>query len=158
MKKIIFLALIATSVAWSVSSGWAATSFEVQVASDGNVSVTTSQGAAATITFPDGASTTEIASQSTFSSETGTVTPVDPSNLFAGGSPTDARSEDGKVIAAASAQPSSGGPGDVATAAGSEEGGLGATDTAAGGGAPADTQSPLPPVTSNPNPPPTTSV
>jgi hypothetical protein len=155
MKKPNLLIFSLLSVFWGAASGFAASSLEVKVSSDGNVSVTTSKGASAEVTSPDGSSTTEVASQSTFSSETGTVTPVDANNSFAGGSTSDARSEAGKAIAASSAMPGSGSgaAGDVATAAGGGDD-LSATETAAGGGGAPDTQAPLAPapVTSSPNP------
>lgn len=161
MKKTILLTLAVLGVFWGGTSSFGASSIEVKVASDGNVAVTTDQGASAQFAPSDGSAPTEIASRSTFSTETGAVVAVDPSNSFAGVSNSnngDARSESGRSIAATSAQPSSGGPGDVATAAGGEGGGPGDVATAAGGGRPADTQAPLAPVISNPNPGPTTPI
>lgn len=161
MKKTILLTLAVLGVFWGGTSSFGASSVEVKVASDGNVAVTTDQGASAQFAPSDGSAPTEIASLSTFSTETGAVVAVDPSNSFAGVSNSnngDARSESGRSIAATSAQPSSGGPGDVATAAGGEGGGPGDVATAAGGGRPADTQAPLAPVISNPNPGPTTPI
>lgn len=161
MKKTILLTLAVLGVFWGGTSSFGASSIEVKVASDGNVAVTTDQGASAQFAPSDGSAPIEIASLSTFSTETGAVVAVDPSNSFAGVSNSnngDARSESGRSIAATSAQPSSGGPGDVATAAGGEGGGPGDVATAAGGGRPADTQAPLAPVISNPNPGPTTPI
>ena len=103
--------------------------------------------ASGTVDFlPAGSSTAvQIGSNQGFSSSTGQVATLGPNDSFAGSmvAVSDARSADGKAIAANSAQPSSGGVGDVATAAGGEE--AGATDTAAGGGAAADTQPPTAP-------------
>jgi len=156
MKKTILLTLAVLGVFWGGTSSFGASSVEVKVASDGNVAVTTDQGASAQFAPSDGSAPTEIASLSTFSTETGAVVAVDPSNSFAGVSNSnngDARSESGRSIAATSAQPSSGGPGDVDTAAGGE--GPSDVATAAGGGGSPDTQPPLspaglPPITSPP--------
>lgn len=148
MKKTILLAFSFMSVFWGAAAGFAASSFEVKVSSDGNVAVTTSQAASAQLVPQDGSAPTEIAANSTFSSETGAVRPVDPNDSFAGGFNSDARSEDGKAIAANSALPGPSGAGDVATAAGEE--GPGSTETAAGGGTAADTQAPISPVAANP--------
>ena len=95
----------------------------------------------------------QVGSNQGFSSSTGQVASLGSGDNFTGSTILigDARSADGQAVASSSAQPSSGSPADVATAAGSE-GGAASTDTAAGTGARTDTQSPLPPVSSNSNP------
>ena len=95
----------------------------------------------------------QVGSNQGFSSSTGQVAGLGATDNFTGSMAVlgDARSADGQAVASSSAQPSSGSPADVATAAGSE-GGAASTDTAAGTGARTDTQSPLPPVSSNSNP------
>jgi len=133
------------------------TMFTMNTDAGGEVSARVASGSAEFV--PAGSSSgVQIGSNQGFSSSTGQVASLPSSDNFTGNMAGvgDARSADGKSIAANSAQPSSGGPGDVATAAGGE--GPGSTDTAAGGGTPADTQSPLSPVSSNPNPPATTRV
>ena len=119
------------------------TIFTMNTDAGGEVSARVSSGNAEFV--PTGsAAGVKIGSNQGFSSSTGQVASLPPTDNFTGNLTVvgDARSADGKSIAATSAQPSSGGPGDVATAAGSEA----ATDTAAGGGARTDTQSPLSPV------------
>lgn len=126
------------------------TMFTMNTDAGGEVSARVASGSAEFV--PAGSSSgIQIGSNQGFSSSTGQVATLGPSDSFTGvlAAASDARSPEGKTVAASSAQPSSGGPGDVATAAG---GGPESTDTAAGGGTPPDTQSPLPPVTSNPNP------
>ena len=127
------------------------TMFTMNTDAGGEVSARVASGSAEFV--PSGSSSgVQIGSNQGFSSSTGQVASLPSSDNFTGNMAGvgDARSADGKSIAANSAQPSSGDPGDVATAAGSE--GPGNTDTAAGGGRSADTQAPLPPVTSNPTP------
>ncbi|NBS14335.1 MAG: hypothetical protein EBT57_05955 [Verrucomicrobia bacterium] len=127
------------------------TMFSMNTDAGGEVSARVASGSAEFV--PAGSSSgVQIGSNQGFSSSSGQVASLPSSDNFTGNMAVvgDARSAEGKSIAANSAQPSSGGPGDVATAAGSE--GPGSTDTAAGGGRSADTQAPLPPVTSNPTP------
>ena len=129
------------------------TMFTLNTEAGGDVSARVASGTAEFV--PTGSSSgMQIGSNQGFSSATGQVATLGPSDSFTGVTmvASDARSAEGKSIAATSAQPSSGGPGDVATAAGGEGGGPGDVDTAAGGGGAADTQSPLPPAISNPNP------
>ena len=129
------------------------TMFTLNTDAGGEVSARVATGSAEFV--PTGsASGVQIGSNQGFSSSTGQVATLGASDNFTGlmAAASDARSPEGKSIAATSATPSEGGggPADVATAAGSE--GPGSMSTAAGGGAPSDTQSPLPPVSSNPVP------
>ena len=131
------------------------TMFTMNTDAGGDVSARVASGSAEFV--PTGSSSgVRIGLNQGFSSNTGQVASLGSTDSFTGAmaAASDARSPEGKSIAASSGQPSSGGPGDVATAAGGES--PANTDTAAGGGRAPDTQPPLPPVTSNPNPPPTT--
>lgn len=142
------------------NAGHTASCFQVNVSPDGNVAVTSASGGASFT--PSGSSEAQTVNQGqSFSSETGQVAEVDANDAFAGSVSSDARSPEGKVVAASSAAPAAGSEiADTSTAAGGESN-LGATETAAGGGGGADTQatatlSPasvsLPPVTTSSNP------
>jgi len=122
------------------------TMFTLNTEAGGEVNARVASGTAEFV--PTGSSSgMQIGSNQGFSSATGQVATLGPSDSFTGTmlAAGDARSADGKAVASSSAQPSSGGPGDVATAAGGEGGDLGSTDTAAGGGGGPDTQPPLAP-------------
>lgn len=123
------------------SSIHGATIVQAIVGSDGNVSVTCHTGESA-FTPAGSSEAVTIGEGMSFSSETSVVSATDPSNSFVAASePADARSEEGKAIAASSAQPSQGSPSDVATAAGEESTAAG-TETAAGNNSAPDTQPP----------------
>ena len=116
------------------------TAFTMNTDAGGEVSARVAAGNAEFV--PTGSTSgVKIGSNQGFSSSTGQVAALAPTDSFTGVmvAASDARAPEGQSVAAGSAQPSSGGPADVATAAGSE----------AGPGAPAasaSTQSPLPPV------------
>jgi len=121
------------------------TMFTMNTDAGGEVSARVASGAAEFV--PAGSSSgVQIGSNQGFSSATGQVAALGPSDSFTGTmlAASDARSAEGKAVAAASAQSGSGGPGDVATAAGGEGGGPEGVDTAAGGGGAPDTQAPAP--------------
>ena len=130
-----------------------ATAFTMNTDAGGEVSARVASGSA--VFVPNGASSgMPIGSNQGFSSVTGQVASLGPNDTFTGAAmvASDARSQDGKSMAASSAAPSEGGgaPADVATAAGAESTAAG-TETAAGGNRGADTQAPTPPVNSNAN-------
>ena len=119
------------------------TAFTINTDAGGEVSARVASGSAEFV--PSGASTgVQISSNQGFSSSTGQVASLGPTDSFTGSAmvAADARSQDGKAVAASSMAPSEGGgPADVATAAGAESTAA-STDTAAGGNAGADTQAP----------------
>jgi len=135
------------------------TAFTINTDAGGEVSARVASGSAEFV--PSGASTgVHISSNQGFSSSTGQVASLGPTDSFTGSAmvAADARSQDGKAVAASSMAPSEGGgPGDVATAAGAESTAAG-TETAAGtGNAGTPPSNPTPsPVTQNPNPSPAT--
>ncbi|NDE85027.1 MAG: hypothetical protein EB056_03215 [Verrucomicrobia bacterium] len=141
-----------------LASGWGAeigTVFTVKAGEDGEVAARVAAGRAEFVPV-ESSSGIEIGAEKGFSSSTGQVTSLGSTDDFAGLSmvAADARSEDGKSVAASSMAPSEGGgPGDVATAAGAESTAAG-TETAAGNtgntGVPA-TQAPVPPVNTSGN-------
>lgn len=116
------------------------TAFTINTDAGGEVSAKVASGGAEFV--PAGASNAvQIGSNQGFSSSSGQVASLGPTDNFTGSSMVvaDARSSDGKAVAASSMAPSdAGGPGDVATAAGGGDagagGGLGDVATAAGGG------------------------
>jgi len=133
------------------------TAFTMNTDAGGEVSARVASGAAEFV--PIGSSTAVlISSNQGFSSATGQVAALGSTDSFIGTGATalaaDARSEEGKAVAASSMAPSDGGaaPADVATAAGVES-----TQTAAGGTGSAGTGTPPPspptpgPVTQNGN-------
>lgn len=124
------------------------TVFSMNTDAGGEVSARVASGTAEFV--PTGSTSgVKIGSNQGFSSSTGQVAALAPTDSFAGVmiAASDARAPEGQIVAAGSAQPSSGGPADVATAAGTE-----------GRPAPAaSTQSPLPPVGSPSSAPFTTS-
>jgi len=132
-----------------------ATAFAINTDAGGEVSAKVASGSAQFV--PTGSSTAvPISSNQGFSSATGQVAGLGSTDSFIGTGATalaaDARSGEGKAVAASSMAPSDGAaaPADVATAAGAESTAAG-TDTAAGGAGNAGT----PP--SNPTPGPVTS-
>lgn len=129
------------------------TAFTMNTDAGGEVSARVASGSAEFV--PAGASTgVQIGSNQGFSSSSGQVASLGPTDNFTGSSmvAADARSQDGKSVLASSAAPSEGGgPADVATAAGAESTAA-STDTAAGSNAGADTQAPaLPGAAPRPN-------
>ena len=130
------------------------TAFTMNTDAGGEVSARVASGAAEFV--PTGSSTAvPISSNQGFSSSTGQVATLGSGDSFVGTGASvaaDARSGEGKAVAASSMAPSDGAaaPADVATAAGAESTAAG-TDTAAGGAGNAGT----PP--SNPTPGPVTS-
>lgn len=128
------------------------TAFTMNTDAGGEVSARVASGSAEFV--PTGSSSgVQIGSNQGFSSSSGQVASLGPTDSFTGVSSVaaDARSADGKSVAASSAAPSEGGgPGDVATAAGAESTAAG-TETAAGGNNAPDTQAPVPPVNSGGN-------
>jgi hypothetical protein len=116
------------------------TAFTINTDAGGEVSANVASGGAEFV--PAGASTAvKIGSNQGFSSSSGQVASLGLTDNFTGSSMVvpDARSSDGKAVAASSMAPSdAGGPGDVDTAAGGGDvgagGGLGNVATAAGGG------------------------
>lgn len=120
------------------------TAFTINTDAGGEVSAKVASGSAEFV--PAGASNgVQIGSNQGFSSSSGQVASLGPTDNFTGSSMVvaDARSSEGKAVTASSMAPSDGGgPGDVDTAAGSEGGDLASTDTAAGG---ADTGNANPP-------------
>lgn len=137
-----------------------ATAFAINTDAGGEVSAKVASGSAQFV--PTGSSTAvSISSNQGFSSATGQVAALGSTDSFIGTGATavaaDARSGEGKAVAASSMAPSDGAaaPADVATAAGVES-----TQTAAGGAGNAGTPPPSPPtpspVTQNPNPSPAT--
>jgi len=134
-----------------------ATAFAINTDAGGEVSAKVASGSAQFV--PTGSSTAvPISSNQGFSSSTGQVAALGSTDSFIGTGATalaaDARSGEGKAVAASSMAPSDGAaaPADVATAAGVES-----TQTAAGGTGSAGTGTPPPspptpgPVNSNPN-------
>jgi hypothetical protein len=138
------------------------TMFTMNTDAGGEVSARVASGAAEFV--PTGSSTAvPISSNQGFSSSTGQVATLGSGDSFVGTGASvaaDARSGEGKAVAASSMAPSDGAaaPADVATAAGAESTAAG-TETAAGTGN-AGTPPPSPPtpspVTQNPNPSPAT--
>ena len=133
-----------------------ATAFAINTDAGGEVSAKVASGSAQFV--PTGSSTAvPISSNQGFSSSTGQVAALGSGDSFVGTGASmaaDARSGEGKAVAASSMAPSDGGaaPADVATAAGAESTAAG-TDTAAGGAGNAGTppSNPTPgPVNSNP--------
>ena len=133
-----------------------ATAFAINTDAGGEVSAKVASGSAQFV--PTGSSTAvPISSNQGFSSATGQVAALGSGDSFVGTGASmaaDARSGEGKAVAASSMAPSDGGaaPADVATAAGAESTAAG-TDTAAGGAGNAGTppSNPTPgPVNSNP--------
>ena len=132
------------------------TAFTINTDAGGEVSAKVASGSAEFV--PAGASNAvQIGSNQGFSSSSGQVASLAPTDNFTGSSMVvaDARSSEGKAVAASSMAPSDGGgPGDVATAAGggAEVGsGEGSISTAAGDAAPSNPP-PLPaPVVQTPN-------
>jgi len=133
------------------------TAFTISTDAGGEVSAKVASGNAQFV--PTGSSTAvPISSNQGFSSATGQVAALGSSDSFIGTGATnmaDARSGEGKAVAASSMAPSDGGagPADVATAAGAESTAAG-TETAAGtGNAGTPPSNPTPgAVTQNPNP------
>ena len=131
------------------------TAFTINTDAGGEVSAKVASGSAEFV--PAGASNAvQIGSSQGFSSSSGQVASLGPTDNFTGSSMVvgDARSSEGKAVAASSMAPSDGGgTGDVATAAGggAEVGsGEGSISTAAGDAAPSNPP-PLPaPVTQTP--------
>jgi hypothetical protein len=132
------------------------TAFTINTDAGGEVSAKVASGSAEFV--PAGASNAvQIGSNQGFSSSSGQVASLGPTDNFTGSSMVvgDARSSEGKAVAASSMAPSDGGgTGDVATAAGggAEVGsGEGSISTAAGDAAPSNPP-PLPaPVVQTPN-------
>jgi hypothetical protein len=138
-----------------------ATAFAINTDAGGEVSAKVASGSAQFV--PTGSSTAvPISSNQGFSSSTGQVAALGSGDSFVGTGASmaaDARSGEGKAVAASSMAPSDGAaaPADVATAAGAESTAAG-TETAAGtGNAGTPPSNPTPsPVTQNPNPSPAT--